>query len=352
VTEQVDERFGGARRFAPLAAISAVAGLALLAYAISTAGVSEITQGLRRLGALFLVIVALSGLRFAFRTWAWMVCIEGQPRLRFADAFEAKLIGDALGNLTPMGLFVAEPAKAMLVRRTVRVTNAVPAMLIENMVCAMSGVVMIGLGALAVLVALPDAGPLRPISMGIVAGAVAATIVGAWLMTAQPGLMSGAAGWLYRRNLVPHRLREALDRVRSIEERVFGFATRHPARVLGLLLLMLAFHLVTIGEAYVTLAGITDTAAPSFLMAYLFEAINKIVLVTFTFVPLRLGVDEATTGFVAKALQLGTATGVTLALVRKARMLCWSAVGIALLALRGFRRPPSTSAPAASEGAP
>jgi hypothetical protein len=352
VTASRDDGLGRARRVAPLAAISAVAGLALLAYAISIAGVAEITERLRRLGAIFLVIVALSGLRFAFRTWAWMACIEGQPRLRFVDAFEAKLIGDALGNLTPMGLFVAEPAKAMLVRRTVHVSNAVPAMLIENMVCALSGVVMIGLGALAVLVAMPAPGPLKPISMAILAGAVAATVASAWLMTAQPGLMGGAAGWLRRRNLVPHRLHQALDRVRSTEERVFGFAARHPARVPGLLLLMLAFHLVTIGEAYVTLRGITATATPSFLMAYLFEAINKIVLVGFTFVPLRLGVDEATTGFVARALQLGTATGVTLALVRKARMLCWSAVGVALLARRGFRRPPSTSAPAVSEAAP
>lgn len=347
----MDEELGHPRRIAPLAAISAVIGLALLAYAISAAGVSEITQGLRRLGALFLVIVALSGLRFAFRTWAWMVCIEGQPRLRFADAFEAKLIGDALGNLTPMGLFVAEPAKAMLVRRTVQVSNAVPAMVIENMVCALSGVAMIGLGALAVLIVMPVPGPLRTVSIAILAGAIVAAAASVWLMTAQPGLVSGTAGWLHRRNLVPHRLHEALDRVRSIEERVFGFAARHPRRIPSLIVLMLAFHLVTIGEAYVTLAGITDTATPSFLMAYLFEAINKLVLVGFTFVPLRLGVDEATTGFVAKVLQLGTATGVTLALVRKARMLCWSAVGIALLARRGFRRPPSTSAPAVSEAA-
>jgi len=338
----MDESLDSARRAVPLAAISAVAGLALLAYAISTAGVAEIAEGLRRLGAGFLAIVALSGLRFACRTWGWMVCIEGQPRLRFFEAFEAKLIGDALGNLTPMGLFVSEPAKAMLVRRTVQVSNAVPAMLIENMVCALSGVVMIGLGALAVLVALPLRGPLRPLSVALLAGAVVTIGASGWLMTAQPGLMSGFAGWLHRRGLVPHRLHAALDRVRSLEERVFGFATRHPGRVPWLLLLMLAFHLVTIGEAYVTLAYITDTVTPSFLTAYLFEAINKLVTVGFTFVPLRLGVDEAATGYVAKALQLGTATGVTLALVRKARMLCWSAVGVALLARRGFRRRPAS----------
>jgi hypothetical protein len=61
------------------------------------------------------------------------------------------------------------------------------------------------------------------------------------------------------------------------------------------------------------------------------------VRVVFTFVPLGLGVDEATTGFVSNLLQFGTASGVTLALVRKARTLCWSTVGIALLTLRAFK---------------
>ena len=225
------ELFGTTRRAALIAALSALAGLALLAYAISTAGIAEIADGLRRLGAGFVLIVLLSGLRFAARTVAWMVCIDGQPRLRFFDAFEAKLIGDALGNLTPMGLFVSEPAKAMLVRRTVRATNAVPAMLIENLVCALSGVVMIGIGALAVLVAVPMPGPLRPLSVAVLAGAVLVTGASAWLLTARPGLMSGAAGWLHGRHLIPNRLHEALDRVRAVEERVFGFAKRHPARV-------------------------------------------------------------------------------------------------------------------------
>jgi hypothetical protein len=38
----------------------------------------------------------------------------------------------------------------------------------------------------------------------------------------------------------------------------------------------------------------------------------------------------------AKVLLLGTATGVTLAIVRKARMLFWTAVGVALLVARGL----------------
>lgn len=336
--------FDGSRGALSWAAVGAVAGLALLVYAVSTAGVEEIAGGLRRLGAGFVVILTLSGLRFAARTVAWMICIEGLPRLRFADAFEAKLIGDALGNLTPMGLFVSEPAKALLVRRTVRVQNAVPAMLIENMLCALSGVLVIAVGAVVLLASAPLPPLLRQVSAVLFASAALLLAASGWLLTARPGLMSGSAGWLRGKGLLPQRLHDTLDRVRSIEERVFGFTRRHPARLLPLVALMGAFHAVAIAEAYVTVAYIGD-AVPTVLGAFLFEAVNKIVTVVFTFVPLRLGVDETATGFVANLLGVGAATGVTLALVRKARMLCWSTVGVLLLARRGFRTP---SAPAAS----
>jgi hypothetical protein len=53
---------------------------------------------------------------------------------------------------------------------------------------------------------------------------------------------------------------------------------------------------------------------------------------------MRVGVDEATTARFAEMLQVGSATGVTLALVRKARMLFWAVVGLALLGRRAIRR--------------
>jgi hypothetical protein len=56
----------------------------------------------------------------------------------------------------------------------------------------------------------------------------------------------------------------------------------------------------------------------------------------FKFIPLRTGVDEAGTGMLSKVLGFTTATGVTLAIVRKARDVCWTAVGVALMVRRGI----------------
>ena len=64
------------------------------------------------------------------------------------------------------------------------------------------------------------------------------------------------------------------------------------------------------------------------------------IQVVFKFVPLRLGVDEAGTAVFTQVLGLGSQTGVTLAIVRKARVLFWTAAGaVLLLEGRPVRRP-------------
>src|SRR5919112_349702 len=61
-----------------------------------------------------------------------------------------------------------------------------------------------------------------------------------------------------------------------------------------------------------------------------------IIAVVFKFVPLRAGIDELGTGQLARVLAFGVTAGVTLAIVRKARMIFWMAAGVALLLGRGL----------------
>ena len=64
------------------------------------------------------------------------------------------------------------------------------------------------------------------------------------------------------------------------------------------------------------------------------ETAGRLIVVAFKFIPYRLGVDEAGTALVARALALDPATGVALALVRRVRILILNAVGLALMAAR------------------
>jgi hypothetical protein len=65
--------------------------------------------------------------------------------------------------------------------------------------------------------------------------------------------------------------------------------------------------------------------------AFILESVNRIINLTFKFIPLRAGVDEGGTGQVSKVLGFARGVGVTLAIVRKGRDIFWSAIGLLLI---------------------
>jgi hypothetical protein len=75
---------------------------------------------------------------------------------------------------------------------------------------------------------------------------------------------------------------------------------------------------------------------PPLLTSFIVETADRVITVAFKFVPFQVGVGEAGTGLVTDILGLGAAPGVTLSIVRKARMGIWSLAGTALLVRRGL----------------
>jgi hypothetical protein len=56
----------------------------------------------------------------------------------------------------------------------------------------------------------------------------------------------------------------------------------------------------------------------------------------FKLVPFLIGVDEAGAQFVGETVALGAGIGVTLAIIRKGRILFWTAIGLLLIVKRGL----------------
>ena len=108
-------------------------------------------------------------------------------------------------------------------------------------------------------------------------------------------------------------------------------ADRHRACAIGAL--EVAYHVLGIAEAYITL-GLINPQPASWRVAIALESVNRAVTMLFKMLPMRVGVDEAAAAMVANRLAIGPTTGVMLALVRKIRLLFWSAVGLALMLMR------------------
>ena len=70
--------------------------------------------------------------------------------------------------------------------------------------------------------------------------------------------------------------------------------------------------------------------------AFLLETVSRLIFIVFKLVPFVVGVDEAGAQFVAETLALAGGVGVTLAIIRKGRILFWTAIGLILIIKRGL----------------
>jgi hypothetical protein len=326
------------RKLARFGVLFALLGLLLFAYFVRKAGVSQIMAGIQRLGFGFLLIIAISALRQVARSLAWTRCFESPHKLRFRDAFAARIMGDALGNIIPLAsVAVSEPSKAAFVTHRVPLMASLAALALENIFYSLSVVLLIFSGTAALLLSFSLPKPLRYASIGALAGTLVIAPLGYFVIRSRWKVLSGAMSFLGRRGIArAWMIEKGTPRAQTLEDRIYGFYDRHSNRLISIFLLEVCFHLAGIAEIYVTLSFISDLVAPTLLTAFILESVNRIINVAFKFMPFRLGVDEAGTGMLAHALGFSQAIGATLAIVRKARDLFWTAVGVVLIVRRGL----------------
>jgi len=322
------------RRFNVTGLITAAAGLALLAWVVEYVGVAQIASDFRQVGWGLIAIIAIGGLRFLMRALAWRLCLEPPHRLALSDAFSAVICGDTIGNLTPLGPLVGEPAKAAFVRGRVALGPAVTALAIENVLYTLSAAAMIAVGMVALLFRFELPAAIRDVGEIAIAATIVLFAVALWLLWRQPALISRALGVISRSHRTSPLHRHAV-RVRELEEQIYTFASRHRTALPAIASMEAGFHALGVAEIFLTL-WLLYGAPPALLTAFILETTNRLITVVFKFVPLRLGVDEAATALFTQVLGLGANTGVTLGIVRKARVLAWTIAGGILLTREGL----------------
>ena len=329
--EVLTEKQSGSRRFAPLGIIFGLLGLLLFAYFVSRAGVGEILSNIQRLGAGFVLILAVSSTRYIVRALAWTRCVEPPHRLPFRDAFAARLMGDALGNIIPfVSVAVSEPSKAVFVKDRVPLMVGLSALAIENIFYALTVALFIFSGTATLLLTFSLPKGLRYASIGALVTTLVIIPLIYLLIRSQARFLSGALAFLENRRVTAKLVGKLKPRAQSLEDRVYGFYATSRRSFLSIFLLDMCFHVAGVVEIFITLLFISPVA-PTLTQAFILESVNRIINVAFKFIPLRAGVDEGGTGQVSKVLGFARGLGVTLAIVRKGRDIFWSAVGLLLI---------------------
>ncbi|HWK11311.1 MAG TPA: lysylphosphatidylglycerol synthase domain-containing protein, partial [Vicinamibacterales bacterium] len=269
-----------------------VVAVALFVESLHVLGAARIAAGLTKLGWGFLAILAVAGARDLVRAIAWTLTVERPARLGLLPALRARLAGEALNTLLPMGVVVGEPTKASHVRDHLPFGAAARALAVEFAFYGASLVPLFAAGVAAFAMANRVAIGIATTLVAGVGIVVAASVMGQRMLRRVPALRANS-----------------------------------PQRVAIIAGCEAAYQVLAVAEVYLTLALISP-APPTIASALVLESINRGVTMFFKMIPMRVGVDEASSSFVAPYVSLDPATGLTLALVRKLRMLVWSAVGL------------------------
>lgn len=306
--------------------LAAVGGVGLLVFTVQrVGGWTAIVDGIAGIGGWFGAVVALGALRMACRTRAWQAAAN-EPQLTFGDAFGAWMVADAVGNLTPLGVLASEPTKILMVRSKMSTGASIASVAIENAFYIVSVLVVLLSGTWLFLQRANVPTSLEQISEAIVAGVAIVTVIGIWAIRTRPAVLSTLAPVLSR--LVGKSSAPA-DTMREVEARIFAVPTWPAGRLVRVAVWEIVFHIAAVAEVWLVLRLLVPDITVG--AAFLLESTGRFVTVAFKFVPYRLGIDEVGSGAVAAVLGLPPAAGVTLALIRRLRIMVLNAIGLVRL---------------------
>src|SRR4029450_11119872 len=279
----------GSRRFRLTGPLAALGGIAFLVWSVRQGGATAVIDGVQRVGAAGITIVCLlGGLRGLIRAAAGRLGLDREHRATLGSVFTAYLSGDAIGNVTPFGLFISEPSKIALLRPQIDVEASIPPLAVETLFYSATVVIVLIAGTAALLMSFEVSQPVKVAILGTAALGVALAFVGAWVVSTGRRVVSGAVEWMIRRGIGTPYWSKHLPSIRRTGDLIFGFVSRRQRAVLLPFAPEFCYHSAAVLETWCAIDLITG-ARPGLLTAFVLEYVNRSVTVAFQFVPMWLG---------------------------------------------------------------
>lgn len=315
------------------AAVLTLFGLILFGYFVYAVGFWEIVEGIERFGVVgFGVILANYFLRICTRAWAWKLAVHEPDHLAMSDTVPAVIIGEALSSTIPLGILISGTSKAVAVRRRIPLVSGLSSVATENLFYSFVTGLFLILGA-AMFIRTSNIDARVAFSIDLLIGVLAVLIVvGVTMVIRQWHFASWICDWVYRKGYL-QRVLAGRHNVRKFEDLIYGFYRRYPQRFLPICLLQSAFHVLGVLEVWFILSRI-GVSSPGLMNSFLLESVSRLITIFFKLIPFMIGVDEAGAQLVGEAVALAAGVGVTLAIIRKGRILFWTAVGMVLILKR------------------
>jgi phosphatidylglycerophosphate synthase len=317
--------------------VTVSASVALLAWLICRIGPAQLHQDLARLGWGLVLIIAVGGLPQVIRTWAWRFTLpQGQRHVSFAHMLALRLGSEAIAQLGFLGTVVGDGLRVSLLDAKIESTGVIASVALDRALFILGASIVTALGAVIALLFLS-----LPHRVAVLAEIGALAIVLAILAVVLAAgkrvrLLSAAARAASRIPRLGQWTAKRLPAIQAVEEQLLDFFQYRPQAFRAALLLNLACHLAAVMEAWLVLhlLGVRIGLAGAFAV----EALTKLVNGLGGFNPGNIGTYEGGSMLIGRLLGFGAATGVSLALARRARAVFWGVVGAVCLAFVSKKR--------------
>lgn len=320
-----------------LGSVLTAAGAALFAYFVYSVGASEILAQVERFGVVgFAVLLALYFLRMCARAAAWKLSVYEPYTISLRKTIPAVIIGEAMSSMIPLGILISGTAKAVAVRKRLPLVVGLSSVATENLFYSIVTSIFLILGAYTFLRSFNlEEGWAITIDV-LIAIIFLILIFLITMIVRQWHFASEICEWIYEMGYLRGALEHGRLQVRLFENFIYGFYRRYPRLFMPICLLEAAYHVLGIVETWFILSRISP-AVTTLASSFLLESVSRLITIVFKLVPFLIGVDEAGAKFVGETLAMGAGVGVTLAIIRKGRILFWTAIGLVLIITRGLR---------------
>jgi 1L-myo-inositol 1-phosphate cytidylyltransferase / CDP-L-myo-inositol myo-inositolphosphotransferase len=294
------------------------AGLLLLAALVSRMPLESIEEAFRGVGAGVVLAFVAAPLWYAANAFGIGLLVGG--RVRFRHLFYNQVVGEAMNTIVPLAGLGGDLFRVRHLGEFVGTAAATRAVVQDRLVHALSGPLFAGaaIGLTLWMV---------PLDPGLTAGLAATAAV---LLAAGLALLGFA--------LTPYPTRWSAALLRrltgSSAEQIESLPRKRIAALLGVKMIGRMLNLVEIA-IILRLLGLEANAELVVAIAGLLSA----SAVVFFMVPQGLGVNEAGIAGAFSMLGLAASSGLAFGLIRRARVVTWAGIGLALqLAAWGWKR--------------
>jgi Lysylphosphatidylglycerol synthase TM region len=251
------------------------------------------------------------------RTIAWRQCFPREAQPSFARVFRVRLAAEAFSFVTIRGV-AGEPLKVALLEGEVAPAVSAAAVALERIAYVLMTTVIVGLAAVAAIIALPMSRTWMNVFASVAVAAVSIVALSAVLVvrgTASSRVAPSADG----------KTRSAFARfVRQLDVQLRDVVYGNHRRLAGLLLLETLAYVMMALEVWVVL-WLTPTPI-TLIGAVAVETFTRVASMASAFIPANLGALEASHVAATAAVHAGGGAA-ALALARRFRGIFWCAGG-------------------------